>query len=116
MKMLVRAVNSVASGHVSFPGRDLLEFGQRIGIRRQAVRAAQGVCFCFFPRDGDSISDSRMTASSTASHVFRPQPCISHAARRLIVARAVFSRIAGTTRASLITSFSCPSFQGRLNS
>src|SRR6266568_2901535 len=47
-----------------FPVANLFESGQRIGIRRQAeVRAAQGVCFCHFPRDGDSISDSRTAAS-----------------------------------------------------
>ena len=65
MKMLVRAVDSVGSGHVSVSrSRTLFESGQRIGIRRQAeVRAAQGVCFCHFPSDGDSISDSKMAAS-----------------------------------------------------
>ena len=42
-------------------------------------------------------------------------PCIPHAACRLIVARAVFSRIAADTpRASLITCFSYPSFSGKI--
>jgi hypothetical protein len=80
--------------------------------------------------DGDSISDSRMAASkhgparlsdlehtAIARHgqVIVDLPCISRAARRLIVARAVLSRIAAeTTRASLITCFSYPSFSGKI--
>jgi hypothetical protein len=56
-----------------------------------------------------------MAASKQPPTSFGPQPCISHAARRLIVARAVFSRIAAdTTRASLITSFSYLSFSGKI--